>query len=93
MFSAKIGGIGSYVPEWEVTNEDLEKVMDTSDEWIRERTGIKSRRYGKKHEETATTMGAEAAEIAIERAGIDQGAGEAAAVRAAGGVAPGSDRA
>ncbi|PHN06462.1 3-oxoacyl-ACP synthase III family protein [Flavilitoribacter nigricans] len=72
MFSAKIGGIGSYVPEWEVTNNDLEKVMDTSDEWIQERTGIQSRRYGKKHKETSTTMGARAAEIAIDRAGIDK---------------------
>lgn len=72
MFSAKIGGIGSYVPEWVVSNKDLEKVMDTSDDWIQERTGIATRRYGKKHEETSTTMGVQAAEIAIERAGIDK---------------------
>jgi len=70
MLRSKIGGIGYYVPEKIVTNADLEKVMDTSDEWIQERTGIKERRYGKKHEETTTTMGAQAAEIAIERAGI-----------------------
>lgn len=72
MFSAKIGGIGSYVPEWEVTNKDLEKVMDTSDSWIQERTGIESRRYGKKYQETSTTMAVHAAEIAIERAGIEK---------------------
>lgn len=72
MFSAKIGGIGSYLPEWKVTNHDLEQVMDTSDEWIQERTGIQSRRYGQKHKETSTTMGAQAAEIAIERAGIEK---------------------
>lgn len=60
------------MPEQIVTNEDLEKVMDTSDEWIQERTGIKERRYGNKHEETTTTMGAEAARIAIERAGIEK---------------------
>ncbi|MCB0631502.1 MAG: beta-ketoacyl-ACP synthase III [Saprospiraceae bacterium] len=72
MYSTKIGGIGSYVPEKEVTNKDLENVMDTSDEWIQERTGIMSRRYGKKHEETSTTMAVHAAEIAIERAGIEK---------------------
>ncbi len=70
MFSTKIAGIGSYLPEKVVTNQDLEKVMDTNDEWIQERTGIRERRYGKKHEETTTTMGARAAEMAIERAGI-----------------------
>ncbi len=68
--STKIAGIGHYVPEHEVTNNDLTKYMDTSDEWIRERTGIQSRRYAKKHENTTTTLGAEAAKIAIERAGI-----------------------
>ena len=72
MLNAKIGGIGYYVPEQVVTNHDLEKVMDTSDEWIQERTGIKQRRYGKKLEETTTTMGAKAAEIAIDRAGIQK---------------------
>ena len=70
MLQSRIAGIGHYVPEKVVTNDDLTKVMDTSDEWIRERTGIQERRYGKKHEETTTTMGAKAAEIAIERAGI-----------------------
>jgi 3-oxoacyl-[acyl-carrier-protein] synthase-3 len=44
--------------------------MDTSDEWIQERTGIKERRYAHRTEETTTTMGVKAAEIAIERAGI-----------------------
>lgn len=70
MLHSKIGGIGYYVPEKVVTNEDLIKVMDTTDEWIQERTGIKERRYGVKHKETTTTMGARAAKIAIERAGI-----------------------
>ncbi|MDF1867071.1 MAG: ketoacyl-ACP synthase III [Saprospiraceae bacterium] len=70
MFRSKIGGIGHYVPEWAVTNDDLSKVMDTSDEWIQERTGIQERRYAKKHTETSATMGAKAAEIAIKRAGI-----------------------
>ncbi len=70
MIRAKIGGIGYYVPEKVVTNHDLTKVMDTSDEWIRERTGIQERRYAEKHVETTSTLGVKAAEIAIERAGI-----------------------
>ncbi len=70
MPSSKIAGIGMYVPENVVTNNDLKKYMDTSDEWIQERTGIKERRYAHRTEETTTTMGVEAAKIAIERAGI-----------------------
>ncbi len=70
MFQSKIAGIGFYVPEKVVTNDDLTKMMDTSDEWIQERTGIKERRYGQKHKETTATMGAEAAKIAVKRAGI-----------------------
>ncbi len=67
---SKIAGIGKYVPENIFTNHDLLKFMDTSDEWIQERTGIKERRYAHRTEETTTTMGIEAAKIAIERAGI-----------------------
>jgi 3-oxoacyl-[acyl-carrier-protein] synthase III len=67
---AKIAGIGMYVPERVVTNKDLEQYMDTNDEWIQERTGIKERRYAHRTQETTTTMGVEAAKIAIERAGI-----------------------
>lgn len=59
-----------YVPENVVTNDDLTKIMDTSDEWIQERTGIKERRYAHRTEETTATMGVKAAEIALERAGI-----------------------
>lgn len=70
MYRTKIAGIGYYVPEKVVTNNDLTRVMDTSDEWIIERTGIQERRYAKKHHESTSTMGAEAAKIAIERAGI-----------------------
>jgi 3-oxoacyl-[acyl-carrier-protein] synthase-3 len=72
MLNSKIAGIGSYVPDHVVTNDDLSKVMDTSDEWIQERTGIQERRYGERHKETTTTMGARAAEIAIQRAGIQK---------------------
>lgn len=70
MFRSKIAGIGMYVPEHVVTNNDLIQYMDTSDEWIQERTGIKERRYAHRTEETTATMGVEAAKIAIERAGI-----------------------
>jgi 3-oxoacyl-[acyl-carrier-protein] synthase-3 len=66
---SKIAGIGMYVPENVVTNNDLKKYMDTTDEWIQERTGIKERRYAHRTEETTTTMGAEAAKIAMQRAG------------------------
>ena len=61
-----IAGIGKYVPENIVTNNDLLKYMDTSDEWIQERTGIKERRYAHRTEETTTTRGVEASKIAIE---------------------------
>ena len=67
---SKIAGIGHYVPERIVKNEELAKHMDTTNEWIIERTGIEERRYAAKHEETPTTMGAIASRIAIERAGI-----------------------
>lgn len=70
MFRSKIGGIGYYVPERIVTNDDLTKVMDTSDEWIQERTGIKERRYVERGKDTTSTLGTKAARIAIERAGI-----------------------
>lgn len=59
-----------YVPEHVVTNDDLTRYMDTSDEWIQERTGIKERRYAHRTDETTTTMAVEASKIAIERAGI-----------------------
>jgi 3-oxoacyl-[acyl-carrier-protein] synthase-3 len=65
-----IAGIGHYVPDNVVTNKDLLPFMDTSDEWIQERTGIKERRYAHRTEETTTTMGVEAAKMAIKNAGI-----------------------
>lgn len=72
MIRSRIAGVGHYVPSRVVTNDDLSKLMETSDEWIQERTGIKERRYAEKHKETTTTMGAAAARIAIERAGIQK---------------------
>lgn len=65
-----IAGIGRYVPQNVVTNNDLLKYMDTSDEWIQERTGIKERRFAHRTQETTTTMAVEASKIAIERAGL-----------------------
>ncbi|MEJ7736187.1 MAG: beta-ketoacyl-ACP synthase III [Chitinophagaceae bacterium] len=70
MFHSKIKGIGMYVPANVFTNHDLMKYMDTNDEWIQERTGIKERRFADRQGETTTTMAVEAAKIAIERAGI-----------------------
>lgn len=70
MYHSRIAGIGFYVPETVVKNDDLAQYMDTNDEWIQERTGIKERRFAKKHEESTSTMGTRAATIAIERAGL-----------------------
>ncbi len=70
MMRTKIAGIGMYVPENVVTNDDLTKVMDTSDAWIQERTGIQERRFATRFEDTTATMGAEAARRAMERAGV-----------------------
>lgn len=70
MFRSRIAGIGMYVPEQVFTNADLMKYMDTSDEWIQERTGIKERRYARREDETTTTMAIEASKIAIGRAGL-----------------------
>lgn len=74
MHSSKIIGLGYYVPEKIVTNDDLSKLMDTNDSWIQERTGIKERRYIEKGDgNTTSVMGAKAARIAIERAKITPG--------------------
>ncbi len=71
MYNSKITGLGYYVPDNVVTNEDLTKFMDTSDAWIQERTGIKQRRWIKEgSEDTSAVMGAKASKIAIERAGL-----------------------
>ena len=67
----KLAGIGHYLPPRAVTNQDLTKVMDTSDEWIQERTGIKERRYVERGTETATSLGAKAARKACTDAGIE----------------------
>lgn len=71
MIRTKIAGTGHYVPDRIITNKDLEKIMDTSDEWIQERTGIKERRWtDPKTNDSPSVMGTKAARIAIENANI-----------------------
>ncbi len=66
-----ITGIGHYVPENIVTNDNLAEVMETNDAWIQERTGIKERRHLGKHSGVTTSdLGTKAAEIAIKNAGL-----------------------
>lgn len=71
MYSSKIAGIGHYVPDRVVTNKDLEQMMDTSDAWIQERTGIKERRWITPGSgDSPSTMGTKAARMAIKNAGL-----------------------
>ncbi len=71
MYNSKISGLGYFVPENIITNDDLSKIIDTNDEWIQERTGIQERRHVIKGSgETTSSMGVKAAKIAIERSGI-----------------------
>jgi len=71
MYQSKIIGLGKYVPENVVTNNDLTEFMDTSDEWIRERTGIEERRWVKEGDgNTTATMAYKASLQALERAGL-----------------------
>ncbi len=68
---SKILGTGSYVPEKVLTNFDLEKMVDTSDEWITKRSGIKERHIAS-DEQATSDLGIEAAKNAIKNAGIDK---------------------
>ncbi len=72
MYTSKIIGTGKYLPNKIVSNDDLSKLMDTSDEWIIERTGIRERRYFNFQEESTSKMGTKAALNAIKNAGIDK---------------------
>ena len=72
MYNSRIAGLGFYVPDNVVTNDDLSKLMDTNDAWIQERTGIQERRHVIRGTDNTTSMGVKAAKIAIERAGIDK---------------------
>jgi len=68
---AKITAVGHYLPEFRMTNFELEKLMDTNDEWIRSRTGISERRILKDPDKATAFMGAEAAKEALESANVD----------------------
>ncbi len=70
MIRSRIAGLGFYVPENVVTNNDLAQRIDTNDAWIQERTGVQQRRYFTPGVDTVANMGTRAARIAIERAGI-----------------------
>ena len=72
MIKSKISGVGYYVPDNIVKNSDLEKMMDTSDEWIQERTGIQERRWVNDKNLSTSLMGTYAAEDAISDSGIDK---------------------
>ena len=65
---AKFASVGAYVPKKKVTNFDLEKIVDTSDEWITKRTGIKERYFVE--DEVTSDLATKAGEIAIKRAGL-----------------------
>ena len=70
MAYAAFRSIGAYVPSKILTNEDLAVKVDTSDEWITKRTGIKERHIAGENE-TTSDMGVEAAKLAIKRSGVD----------------------
>ena len=72
LYRSRIKGLGFYVPENVVTNDDLSKLMDTSDEWIQERTGIQQRRHALRGSDTTTSMGVKASLKAIEAAKINK---------------------
>lgn len=70
MYFSRITGTGHYVPENVVTNKDLMAHMDTSEEWIVERTGILERRFVTPGKDTTSTMAAEASKMALSQAGL-----------------------
>ena len=72
LYRSRIKGLGFYVPDNVVTNDDLSKLMDTSDEWIQERTGIQQRRHALRGSDTTTSMGVKASLKAIEAANINK---------------------
>lgn len=70
MFRAEVAATGAYLPEKVLTNFDLEKTLDTSDDWIQTRTGIRERRLASE-EESSSVLAAKAARIALESAQVD----------------------
>ena len=69
MFQILLTGVGSYLPKKKTSNDDLAKIIDTSDEWIKKRTGIKFRHFVE-DDELTSDMGTNAAELAILNAGL-----------------------
>lgn len=72
MYSSKIVGLGHHLPETIITNQYLSTLMDTNDEWIIERTGIKERRWIDYTKDTVGNMAAKAARMALQRAGLTE---------------------
>lgn len=70
-YKAAITGVGGYVPETKLTNQDLENMVDTSDEWIRTRTGIVERRILKEEGKASAFMGEQAAKDLLDKTGTD----------------------
>ena len=69
--SAAISGINGYVPEYRLTNDELSTMVDTSDEWIMQRIGIKERRLLKEEGKATSDMAAEAVKGLMEKTGTD----------------------
>ena len=72
MYNSKLTGTGHYLPENVITNQKLTEYMQTSDEWITERTGIKERRVFTEGKDSVSVMGAKAAEKALAMASVDK---------------------
>ena len=70
MPNSYIAGLGHYIPERKVTNKELEAMMETTDEWIVERTGINSRHWADLEKDTTSNMGTKASLIALENANL-----------------------
>ena len=70
MYECRIAGTGRYVPERILSNKDLEDMVDTSDEWIIQRTGIRERHIAAENESTSD-LALQAAQSAMEEAGLD----------------------
>ncbi len=68
--NARIVSFGAYLPPKVVTNKDLEKMMDTSDEWIQQRSGIKERRWVEEGKDTCSSMAHKACEDALKKANL-----------------------
>jgi 3-oxoacyl-[acyl-carrier-protein] synthase-3 len=71
MHRSRIAGLGHFVPERIVTNDELSSIIDTNNEWIVERTGIHERRFIDPEKDTLANMAAKASRMALDRAGIE----------------------